>query len=955
MLTYQKNVLSIVWAIMASSFTNLQDAQGVSIAKVQEDGVFSNKAFLRLKDGLPRNLIDFTLCTRLSLNYLRGSRNYWLSLGNLTHDTLLTGAYVVNEKETLISVQRYHPMIQDEISLRFENGFNFQEWEHFCFVFQSFAQVPYPGGNINLTTKAYFNGEFIREVTKVVPKSSFVEIAQGATLLLGQKQDNSRKEYDVERSFSGRYADLSFWRGQLVSEEIKALANCKSASNRGIIVDWDVSKYEFDSNHVSVETYKNNDQPCSKANLHGRALFNYGAPRDNFKFLCDKLDGQLPVFKTQEERTKKYQAIKGLFLNTFDNFTCLLTDQGVEQDQKEVFFWTGIEEDTNRTGNLFIDAYSQKPVDWDVNLFPGPAAGDIKCTMVRGKEFLAKEKCDSELPCGYCEFHPKKKLLLKGLCIGDLSENGDFDTEYYVSGMKNERPHFRGLRASHIYFNDTDQTWVLASLRSPGKRSLVRNDAFKTGFPLGRTPWTLLNTNPDQKGICNLRNGEQHFLAFSDCYPDRFTCTNGECIDLEQKCNSVLDCQDGSDEEDCEFLMVDESYAKDKLPKRGNEKSPLEVFFSIDIGAFPEIDSTNFKVNSDYDINLRWYDPRLKFRDLNNETKFNGLNAEESTHLWSPKLEFVNALGPVKQDRDDFGSLRLIKEETEALPQDFSLSREARLYSGEKNSISLQRRYSLDHSCEFDLYYYPFDTQVCPMVFELRDKTEDFIQFNKDQDPIKYRGSRSLSQYEIATEELEITRNERNFSTALVKVVLRHRTEFHVANSFVQTLIVLIVAFATFFFDLNDFSDRIMVNTVLLLVMATINASIQNHVPVTSYFKLIDVWLLFCVVVIVIVIVFHTILAALFTGSGPRKGDNLNSKSAFQRIRTPSGSLTTDTQGLRETFSGDDSPVGRIANWTGMIIVLVIIIIFNIVFWVIALKEFNMDSAQILIEKKPIR
>lgn len=89
-------------------------------------------------------------------------------------------------------------------------------------------------------------------------------------------------------------------------------------------------------------------------------------------------------------------------------------------------------------------------------------------------------------------------------------------------------------------------------------------------------------------------------------------------------------------------------------------------------------------------------------------------------------------------------------------------------------------------------------------------------------------GARSLSQYEIATEELEITRNERNFSTAFVKVVLRHRTEFHVANSFIQTLIVLVVAFATFFFDLSDFSDRIMVNAVLLLVMATINASIQN-------------------------------------------------------------------------------------------------------------------------------
>ena len=47
-------------------------------------------------------------------------------------------------------------------------------------------------------------------------------------------------------------------------------------------------------------------------------------------------------------------------------------------------------------------------------------------------------------------------------------------------------------------------------------------------------------------------------------------------------------------------------------------------------------------------------------------------------------------------------------------------------------------------------------------------------------------------------------------------------------NSFVQTFIVLLVALVTFFFDLDDFSDRIMVNAVLLLAMATITSSIQE-------------------------------------------------------------------------------------------------------------------------------
>ena len=40
----------------------------------------------------------------------------------------------------------------------------------------------------------------------------------------------------------------------------------------------------------------------------------------------------------------------------------------------------------------------------------------------------------------------------------------------------------------------------------------------------------------------------------------------------------------------------------------------------------------------------------------------------------------------------------------------FSLS--AMLFSGKTNSISMTREYYQEYACKFDLYYYPFDTQV---------------------------------------------------------------------------------------------------------------------------------------------------------------------------------------------------------------------------------------------------
>ena len=40
------------------------------------------------------------------------------------------------------------------------------------------------------------------------------------------------------------------------------------------------------------------------------------------------------------------------------------------------------------------------------------------------------------------------------------------------------------------------------------------------------------------------------------------------------------------------------------------------------------------------------------------------------------------------------------------------MSNEAKLFSGERNAVLLKKKFSQDHACTFNLFYYPFDTQV---------------------------------------------------------------------------------------------------------------------------------------------------------------------------------------------------------------------------------------------------
>ncbi len=72
---------------------------------------------------------------------------------------------------------------------------------------------------------------------------------------------------------------------------------------------------------------------------------------------------------------------------------------------------------------------------------------------------------------------------------------------------------------------------------------------------------------------------------------------------------------------------------------------PCSVYINVTILALPSIDTVNLKFTSDIYLNLRWYDFRLQFMNLNNATTLNSLSSEDKKHIWTPRLAFVNALG----------------------------------------------------------------------------------------------------------------------------------------------------------------------------------------------------------------------------------------------------------------------------------------------------------------------
>ena len=76
-----------------------------------------------------------------------------------------------------------------------------------------------------------------------------------------------------------------------------------------------------------------------------------------------------------------------------------------------------------------------------------------------------------------------------------------------------------------------------------------------------------------------------------------------------------------------------------------------------------------------------------------------------------------------------------------------------------------------------------------------------------------------------------------------------------------QSVLLLIVAYMTFYYRVDNFQDRVMVSITTMIVIANVQSSINAMVPKTSYLKMIDYFLTYSFNIIVVVMIYHTYIS----------------------------------------------------------------------------------------------
>merc|ERR1712055_666301 len=87
---------------------------------------------------------------------------------------------------------------------------------------------------------------------------------------------------------------------------------------------------------------------------------------------------------------------------------------------------------------------------------------------------------------------------------------------------------------------------------------------------------------------------------------------------------------------------------------------------------------------------------------------------------------------------------------------------------------------------------------------------------------------------------------------------LKRKVATELLTTYLPTILLLLITFVTVFFDKDLFGDVIAVNLTIMLVMTTIFTSKIEELPPTSDMKMIDIWLIFCLIVPFLEVILRT-------------------------------------------------------------------------------------------------
>ena len=241
-------------------------------------------------------------------------------------------------------------------------------------------------------------------------------------------------------------------------------------------------------------------------------------------------------------------------------------------------------------------------------------------------------------------------------------------------------------------------------------------------------------------------------------------------------------------------------------------------------------------------LTLTWKDSRLQMFNVKKDLNLNILPANEKESVWVPVITFLNTNdGQVTINDKKSKSTILRQGNFTRSPRSFLDN--IYIFKGSENPIKNERLYEINWICNYQIQWYPFDTQLCSMVFVPTSEIIDFVSLEAGLH--KYTGPELLTEYLITSSKMSLYENEDKSTSAKVEVTMGRKILGVVLTMYLPTVLMNIVGHSTNYMKKFFFEAQVSVNLTVMLVLTTMFASVNSSLPKTSYIKMSDIWFLF--------------------------------------------------------------------------------------------------------------
>ncbi|KAK3850714.1 hypothetical protein Pcinc_042595 [Petrolisthes cinctipes] len=670
-------------------------------------------------------------------------------------------------------------------------------WYHLCFTYDHTTTL----------IQTFLDGEKVQHAYYAVDRPAFGDYAA-----VGNGQA-------PEESYSGDITQVNVWDRILSDDDIRSMAQCKS-DLKGNFISWEAG--------WKLNNATSYDQPLAKfCQVEEEKIYYWFPEVSDYvgQYVCEALGTHLPHVTSLEEAEDLYHQSEMKW---------------PESDHCPLYYWSSLNDKANE--NVWVASYDRKLIDNSSYWSPDEPNGYRyeNCAAVR-RDGLIDDDCAWDR-CALCIFTEPQRFSLLGTCEPELRNVYFVAYQEKYGGLV-----FKSYGVYHI--KKENGTWFYVD--TVKSYTIARMEPFVPHFPMGRRVWQL------EREVCGQESGGRREMLLTTCQRHQYTCDDGTCIPHHYRCDLKYDCRDRSDEMECELISFPSDYHQ-HLPPRvpGKEDSKLPVIIKFIIKSI-DVQTVKMTMKLSYEIEMSWFDNRLNYFNLKTNDSLNSPRLDTMRKLWSPLVKLLNT-DTIDSSLLADDATTLVRRLVPPLGRDEGAAAEVDIYSGEENPLSVSRKYSTEYACRFDLTLYPFDNQHCDVHLQIVSGQVSFLDVHPNSSVV-YLGGTVLNEYKIGTLQVFLEKDYQP-GEARIRVPMTRLFGNSILTIYIPSLILTIISYLTFFFRTSIFDVRVMVALTSLLVLATLFAQASSSLPKTSYFKMVDIWLLFCVGITFLVIIFHVLI-----------------------------------------------------------------------------------------------